>query len=768
MTPRTLSFYTSLFLGLTLILFALPLAPRMPAAGLDPSFAFALNMAVSQGLRFGREIVFTLGPYASTYTAMYHPATDGLMLLGGSIMGLGYAACFMLLGRHRHWLLLMATALVLAALLSSRDAFLLSYPLAASFALTRVPTANEGARGRRLLVILIPAMLSAPFGLLLIIKGSFAMLCLALLLLGAGYLVWCHRKSEALAYTIAPLITLLLLWQHAGQHLGDLPAYFITQIPVISGFTDAMSWPGNSWEIVLWCGSAALMLAGVLTCNLSRAVRLFLSLVFLPFLFVAFKAGFVRHDMHVIIASDALLIAACLLTLLHPSRAILLGLLLVPICWFKLDAQNPYSTRDTRITSLAHFYAGAAEAGWQRLQQPTRLAQRYQNSLSALHTRYNFPALQGSTDIYSVNQAELFASLNTWQPRPVFQSYSVYTPGLARLNRQHLEDGKGADNILFRIEPIDGRLAALEDGASWLALLNGYSLHTQFSTDYLLLKKRTKSVNARYTTLSTVNATLGQLVKVPQSDSLLFIQVVQHESLTDRLLSLTYKLSELMIDLTLKNGTRESYRFVPGMAGEPFLLSPAIRDTRDFALLFTGNDLPDRHVTHLTIRTKNENSYRHDQYQLNFLTTDLQRQHSKTPQITSLAPIHLSGARLAAIEHIQCEGQIDTINNQTASDYEMGIATQLDINGWNTVSGKDGKTPEAVFIGLTNTQKETFLYQAQQTPRQDVSNHFAQPLLSRPGFTLKIESPEGIGKYSLGVFRINQGRLEYCTESTVH
>ena len=77
-----------LLLGLLLLSVAasiVPLKPDMPDRSLDGSWAWSMNQAVAQHLVFGRDIVFTFGPYASIYTRTYHPATDALMLGDGKM-----------------------------------------------------------------------------------------------------------------------------------------------------------------------------------------------------------------------------------------------------------------------------------------------------------------------------------------------------------------------------------------------------------------------------------------------------------------------------------------------------------------------------------------------------------------------------------------------------------------------------------------------------------------------------------------------------------
>ena len=46
----------------------IPFSPAMPESNLDPSWVLAMNQALSAHLVFGRDVVFTLGPYASVFT----------------------------------------------------------------------------------------------------------------------------------------------------------------------------------------------------------------------------------------------------------------------------------------------------------------------------------------------------------------------------------------------------------------------------------------------------------------------------------------------------------------------------------------------------------------------------------------------------------------------------------------------------------------------------------------------------------------------------
>src|SRR5260364_219639 len=81
---------------------------------------------------------------------------------------------------------------------------------------------------------------------------------------------------------------------------------------------------------------------------------------------------------------------------------------------------------------------------------------RRRNTKAEWHNRYLF-----------VQSVLLLTAGNLWSPRPVIQSHGAYTPKLARLNELHLLSERAPNNIVFKVEPIDGRLASLEDGLSW-------------------------------------------------------------------------------------------------------------------------------------------------------------------------------------------------------------------------------------------------------------------------------------------------------------
>jgi hypothetical protein len=57
-----------------------PWIPAMPDIGIDPSWAAVLNHAFTHHWQFGKDLVFTFGPFGFLYAKTFDPATYGWML----------------------------------------------------------------------------------------------------------------------------------------------------------------------------------------------------------------------------------------------------------------------------------------------------------------------------------------------------------------------------------------------------------------------------------------------------------------------------------------------------------------------------------------------------------------------------------------------------------------------------------------------------------------------------------------------------------------
>jgi hypothetical protein len=555
-----------------------PLSPKMPAAGLDPSWALALNQALAQGLAFGKDIIFTLGPYSSIYTKSYHPATDFMMIGGSFYLALSYWLALIFLMKTMKWRWIFVFSIFFLGMIYSRDSLLFSYPLLVG--LISIKTAKQIEITNKFSCFFL-AFLFAPFGLLTLVKGSLAILCLVSVLLCFSFFIAIKKLFLAILCLVSFIAALLLFWLGSGQALPNLPSYLVQTLSLAADFSEAMAISGNNEEIIVYLLSAFLILLA-LACQKQMAAtsRFFLSGLFFVFLFMSFKAGFARHYGHAFIPATSILLAALLLVFII-NRNIILPIIFLSSCSFAFIIGN-YSK-----ISLPDNFKSTYSQAWNglknRLKDKHWLIQNFELSLAYLHKQAPFPPLQGTTDIYSFEQTYLISSQNKWSPRPVFQSYSVFNSALAEKNRRHLLAENRPDNIIFRIEPIDNRIPSLEDGASWPTLMVNYQ-PSQAVNDFLFLKK--KETGKTMSFITREDHVFGDFVTLPIHNQPLFAKLEIKPTLWGKLANFFLKPSELNINFVLKDGSKRQYRLIAKMAKSGFLMSPLIENTAEFALLY--------------------------------------------------------------------------------------------------------------------------------------------------------------------------------------
>lgn len=788
-----------LALLLTAVGIFVPFLPTFARDGLDESWMLGMNVALAQGLVPGRDIVFTLGPYAAIYTRNYHPGTDAGMLWGSLYLALSFAFLLHGLYRHTRWPLRVATLVVFAGLAYSRDALLLFLPLlAGAYTYRTAIQSHRTDSGERTLLASL-ALAYAPFGLLVMIKGSMLVACVFTQLLSTALFVALKQHRAALVILLAPVLSAFAWWTLAGLPVAALPDYFITIFPIIAGYGEAMATNGPLAEVILFVALSGALLAYLAMAEKARGpVALYLILLFAAAAFLAFKGGYIRHDNHVghaLLAACHLLLAALLACLLRPSRTALALLCASLLAWLGSSAfhalprhnlalipptfvmtdhallQRHLAAREwgaaTRLTLAAgarHLvettwstYADAARGLALRLQAPHGLEAQHAQHMNALATQSGFPPFAGSTDIYSFRQTRLIASGNHWAPRPVFQSYTVYTPELAELNRRHLVADDAPDNILLRLEPIDRRLPALEDGPSWTALLSHYR-PVAFVSGYLHLGKRARPEPAPMQSLGTRRHILGQRIEVPGTAARLFARIDVRPTLAGRLIGLLYKPSPLSITLELHNGDTRHYRFVAGMGRAGFVLSPFIGSAADFALLYAPSDALDgQRVRAITL----DGDVRLWQTDFALELDALPSAGIATAPLPGLTLPQPIPANLPVHEATHCDGNLEQLNGLRAHSAQA-VTGMLHASGWLARSAARGEPARGIQLILTAPSGERYRLRTQTDPRPDIAAYLGQPELAAGGFIVAADVRGLQGPYTLRIAHEDNGIVQHC------
>ena len=600
-------------LWITVFSVVVPFDPVMPMVGLDPSWMVGLNQAMEQGLKFGKELVFTYGPYSSISTHFYSPGTDSLMMWGSLYLAIAFCIPFYRLIKRSGWYLIVAMVFVLAGKLYHPDSLFYFYQLLVGlYCLRQVSESYQDRQGSFTGNVLLTVVF-VPLGLLPLVKGSLILPSVFVMAVTSLYCLYRRQYKCMCVILITAICSPIVFWLLSGQDISTLVAYCHYALLFASGYTEAMAWysPGHLWELMLYLICSLFLLSQAVLGKEGLVEKICIVMLVAGFLFLLFKASFVRHDTHVLIAAGFLFFIAFLFKAAYESTGIrLYGLIDVGVFTLFLTVFAALymisSYQNVAPKSIALGFISTYSSAWHgltsRIADSGKLYAMYVSKNREVDNVKSFPYMQGTTDIYSVGQASLIASGNVWNPRPVFQSYAAYTPELMQINQRHLLGERAPDNIVFSVESIDNRLPSLEDALSWPVIWGRYELYGFSKRNWLHLKKRTEE--ASIITGSAIHEMhqFGEAVRVPNSMDATFVKIIMKRSLFGALANILYKTSDLVLLTKSVTGTVSIHRFIPEMAESGFLISPLVETTVDFGQMYaSGHLLSDKKVVEFMI-----------------------------------------------------------------------------------------------------------------------------------------------------------------------
>src|SRR5262249_5270530 len=200
----------------------------------------------------------------------------------------------------------------------------------------------------------------------------------------------------------------------------------------------------------------------------------------------SFKAGFVREDLHTLIAWQAAGIGAILYGLSRnwPQRGLVRcavlgvlvagGAMLMIVAPVRLGFANP-DVQHNLSNIYRDILLRSSASHWSLLGKFVRDPQAWlsqansqkQKAWLEIRKTRPLPKLTGTVDIIPSEQTAVLASGMNYRPRPVFQEYFAYTAGLIEANRAYFASADAPEWLIFSPGSIDGRYPNSADGALW-------------------------------------------------------------------------------------------------------------------------------------------------------------------------------------------------------------------------------------------------------------------------------------------------------------
>lgn len=579
-----------------------PWLPWMPASGLDPSWRFVLNHAFTHHLQFGKEIIFTFGPYGFLYSSPFYPEQYGFQILFWLIVASAIAVSIgFLLGKGAPFISTVLAQLILASGFAITFLFFGDDPVFFSFPLLFVFVLLHSEKRARYLVAIPLLALCAFVGL---IKFTAAMLGLSIVLLAEVYRFSKRKYLPVYLGTYALFFTLFFLLAH--QNVRNLAAFITASLEVAGGYSEAMQIFGSPDEIMTFIGLTCCLLVLVICAEWrfgrwregdQRGLILLLSIAI--FNFMAFKAGFVRHDGHALVAWGSLITCITIYSTRFycnvPALSWRLAMMVLFISavgvsmWHykRYTHLNPLNVASGTLTAgLSQRIIAIKELGLNN--RFSRLAEEYKLALGKIREANPLPPVQGTVDLYPWDHALVLAHGLRYEPRPVFQSYSAYSKPLIEANRAHLQGDNAPATLLFDVKAIDDRFPAMEDGASWPDILARYD-PIDVSGDYLVLGRRITARTVKTLPVVTVDIPFSKSLGVPQIAGLTWVSIDVEKTLLGTVVNLLFKLPILELHLTMADGSTRIERIVPNITSKGFVMNPVIQSSADFAQITLNN-----------------------------------------------------------------------------------------------------------------------------------------------------------------------------------
>ncbi|MET8464025.1 hypothetical protein [Micromonospora zamorensis] len=506
-----------LWLGLTVLIAGVP-STLIPSPGFDPSWQAGIGFAVSDDLRFGKDIVFNYGPWGFLDWPQHVSRPQAAL---GFVFGMTAVLAL-------YWVIYLCV----------RPRWSAGIAGAIAFAVT-VASAPAGPGGRLvyagLLVALltlhdrftrridtwrdtVPAVVLTAVGTLLLqVKFSEGVVLLALAGLVAVSVASVRNLIRGVGLSLATfVVTFLALWLGAGQRITDIVPWVRGSQEISSGYQEALAIEQGEFAFGYLTAGVLALLVGFLALRMAVRHRtvatagiVVVSAVMLAF---GFKHGFTRHDpaheVSFFLAAGFLLVGFA--TWVGRPAVVLAAagaaFLMAPSSLANYDpflARNQWRT-GTELLINNDFRLTSVEAGRARARDTYQLPESIVSELRGRPVHVD-PMELTLPWTYSLD----------WRPVPVFQTFSAYTPYLDELNAEALIEAPDDQVVLHEATVgIDSRNIRWDTPRYLLALACNYRVGTQ-ADRWTVLHHGQNRCSAPETTVPQP-VTAGTPVPVPQ------------------------------------------------------------------------------------------------------------------------------------------------------------------------------------------------------------------------------------------------------------
>lgn len=584
---------------------------------LDPSWTTGLGYAFEHNFQAGVDYVFTFAPlgYYQHYLSSYLPNLFDLFMIWQVLTAFIIA---LLIFISLRWItnptdkfLYLVLFLVVASNWHIEPSYFIALNILFIFAihLLEKPTITWKAAIELSTISLL---------IILISLGKFAFFVwMGAAIVGLTIITtWLHGWRAASILLFIHGLLFIIVWSLLGQNVANIPAFVINTLEITRGYSEAMSiqyFPTQLLYAAISFGCFILLMGLSLFTLPFKLSRVITFVMILLTLFLVWKGAFVRQGLHILIFFPTAFIIVFLIgyeTTTHQIILFIQRVLRYIIVGFGL-----YATLVIPGILGIPYTASDLLGGWNRrivgntlnLLNLSRVEQGYAAHWEKLKQQHDLPKIravigQSPVDIFSWGQTIIFLNGFNWHPRPVFQSYTVYTKKLMKINEQFFLT-RPPEFVIVKLQAIDFQLPLSNDADSYKILLRDYEPVLE-EKGFLLLKHRMqKPDNPPASILLQQPIKEGEWLEVKHLNQQPFLLTLEmKKSWLGKAYVALYRLPEVYLETRIADDKILKHRLIPQMAETGFLYNPLILTQADLNSWYAHRPLPPVQALRLVIQ----------------------------------------------------------------------------------------------------------------------------------------------------------------------
>lgn len=550
---------------------------------LDPSWVSGLNYVNIKNLIWGKDFAFTLGPLSYLITRVGWGQDKFYFIFFDFFCFINFFIIFLTSyikssNKILTSILIFSIAIILPPYLGSLYAFILL-----SFLLFWIKYSlnNENHLPYLFQIIILVLLFYIKFntGLITFVL-FFSAICYKLI----------FKKGKPIFLILYFLLPLIIIYLTSIPLNVNILEYIKSALYIVSGYNEIMYLETPFGDRHLFALLTLAIPLGVLFYNLFKdGKKLFPQNAFVLFLFsisgyVLFKQSFVRADENHIreFYYCILLIVFCVndfhLKLDNKYKYGLTITLIGISLYFVNKLDSKAFAISEKISKKEYFYGFenfTPTSGFHFFPNTNQLPDYIKSSVGS-----------NSIDTYPWNTQLLLENKLNFTPRPVFQSYTVYTPELEEKNFEHYSSEKAPKYVLYDYASIDDRYPLFDETKLNIVLLNNYACKDTLLVDNRLNLLLEKSNNKKIKLVQIKEyAMYIDSPLIPKEG--MFYKVFLYRNLLGDFISIINHAPEISLEIKTKDGNTRKYKTSRGLLETGLFGSQHITSTKDFKELIT-------------------------------------------------------------------------------------------------------------------------------------------------------------------------------------